>query len=60
VLNLKRSARFQEPAVLGATKLGAWSLERAAIDLTHVSCAYDREPVLSGVSLAVPEGHFVG
>ena len=31
-----------------------------AIDLHNVSCAYDQAPVLSGVSLRVPPGQFVG
>jgi ABC-type Mn2+/Zn2+ transport system ATPase subunit len=60
VLNLRRSARFRELAPFGAPRLGAWSLELAAIELTRVACTYDRGPVLSGVSLAVPQGQFVG
>lgn len=35
-------------------------LERGSIELTNVSCAYDRAPVLTRVSMRIEPGQFVG
>lgn len=60
MLDLRSLSKSLEPTVFGQNELEACSLELEAIVLQHVTCGYDRAPVLTDVSLRVPRGQFVG